>query len=217
MSEPQADWENLYLDCGGGSGVVISGVNNPDLKKYDGKSVAEMAKAEGKPELDALYDFILADKGQTGALYFVASEEDLITGLRQPWTSIGLDGSASPPDGPLFEPHTHPRAWGSMPRFLGRYARDLNLMPLEQAIRKITSLPAQREHLDSRGLLKPGFYADITVFNPGQIIDNATYAEPNRQSTGVEYVLVNGQLVYERGKMTGIMAGRALRGQGAAQ
>ncbi len=217
MSEPHADWENLYLDCGGGSGIVISSVNNPALKKYDGKSVADMAKAEGKPELDALFDFLLADQAQTGALYFMASEEDLITGLRQPWTSIGLDSSESPTDGPLFEPHNHPRAWGSMPRFLGRYARDLNLMPLEQAVRKITSLPAQRELLDNRGLLKAGFYADIAVFDAGRIIDNATFDEPNRQSTGVEYVLVNGQLAFERGRMTGTMAGRALRARGAAQ
>ncbi len=217
MSEPHADWENLYLDCGGGPGVIISSVTSPALKKYDGMSVADMAKAEGKPELEALLDFVLADQAQTGALYFMASEEDLITGLRQPWTSIGLDCSASPPDGPLFEPHNHPRAWGSMPRFLGRYARDLNLMPLEQAVRKITSLPAQRELLDNRGLLKAGFYADIAVFDAGRIIDNATFDEPNRQSTGVEYVLVNGQLAFERGRMTGTMAGRALRARGATQ
>ncbi len=217
MSEPQTAWENLYLDCGGGPGVILSSVTNPAVKKYNGMSVADMAKAEGKPDLEALLDFILADQAQTGALYFMASEEDLITGLRQPWTSIGLDSSESPPDGPLFEPHNHPRAWGSMPRFLGRYARDLNLMSVEQAVRKITSFPAQRQQLDRRGLLKAGFYADITVFDPGRIIDNATYDEPNRQSTGVEYVLVNGQLVFERGKMTGAMPGRPLRARGAVQ
>jgi N-acyl-D-amino-acid deacylase len=101
-----------------------------------------------------------------------------------------------------------------MPRFVGRYARDMNLVPLEQAIRKITSLPAQREHLDGRGVLKVGFYADVTIFNASAIIDNATYAEPNKKSSGVEYVVVNGQLAYEKGKMTGTMAGRPLLGQG---
>jgi dihydroorotase/N-acyl-D-amino-acid deacylase len=215
MAEDHNDWENLYLDCGGGSGVMISSVVNPALQKYTGKTVAEMAKAENKPEMDALFDFILADKGQTEALYFMANENDLQYGLKQPWTSIGLDAGETSLDGPLFEPHTHPRAWGSMPRFLGHYTRDLQLLELPQAIRKITSLPAQREHLSGRGLLKSGFYADVTIFDPAAILDLATYADPNQVSKGVEYVLVNGQLAWERGKLTGATAGRALRGQGA--
>ena len=130
MSEDHSDWENLYLDSGGGSGVMISSVVNPALKQYEGKTVAEMAKAENKPEMDAFFDFILADKGQTEALYFMANENDLQYGLKQPWTSIGLDAGETSLDGPLFEPHTHPRAWGAMPRFLGHYARDLQLLDL---------------------------------------------------------------------------------------
>jgi N-acyl-D-aspartate/D-glutamate deacylase len=185
---------------------------NPELQKYTGKTVAEMAKDQQKPEMDALFDFILADKGQTGALYFIAGEPDLQYGLKQPWTSIGLDANVSSLDGLLFEPHTHPRGWGSMPRFLGHYSRDLKLLPLEAAIRKITSLPAQRARLAARGLIKPGFFADITVFDPAAIIDKATYAQPNQPSQGVEYVFVNGQLEYEHGRLTGIMAGRPLRG-----
>ncbi len=212
MAQDHDDWENLYLDCGGGSGVMISAVVNPALKKYDGMTVAEMAKAENKPEMDALFDFILADKGQTGALYFMANEKDLQYGLKQPWTSIGLDADETSLDGPLFEAHTHPRAWGSMPRFLGHYARDLQLLDLSQAIRKITSLPAQREHLAGRGLLKSGFYADVTIFDPAAIIDRATYADPNQVAKGVKYVLVNGQLEWEDGRLTGATAGRVLRG-----
>jgi N-acyl-D-amino-acid deacylase len=215
MSADHNDWENLYLDSGGGSGVMISSVVNPELAKYDGKTVAEMAKAESKPEMDALFDFILADKGQTEALYFLANENDLQYGLRQAWTSIGLDAGETSLDGPLFEPHTHPRAWGSMPRFLGHYTRDLRLLDLAQAIRKITSLPAQRGHLSGRGLLKAGFYADVTIFDPATMIDTATYAEPNQVSKGVEYVLVNGQLEWEHGRLTGVTAGRPLRGEGA--
>lgn len=214
MSVPHADWENLYLDCGGGSGVLISLVVNPDLKKYAGMNIVEMAKAEDKPEMEALFDFILADRGATEALYFMASEEDLQTALQQPWTSVGLDANESSLDGPLFEPHAHPRGWGSMPRFLGHYARDLQLVDLPQAVRKITSLPAQREHLKQRGLLQPGFYADLTIFNAETIIDAATFAEPNRVSKGVEYVFVNGQLEYENGKLTGATAGRPLYGPG---
>jgi N-acyl-D-amino-acid deacylase len=211
MSMDHEDWENLYLDCGGGSGVMISAVVNPDLKIYEGKTVAEMAKMENKPEMDALFDFILADKGQTDALYFMANENDLQYGLKQPWTSIGLDAGETSLDGPLFEPHTHPRAWGSMPRLLGHYTRDLQLLDLPQAVRKVTSLPAQRENLASRGLLKPGFYADVTVFDPATILDTATYENPNQISKGVEYVLVNGQLEWDRGKLTGATGGRPLR------
>ncbi len=208
-------WENLYLDSGGASGVMISSVVNPELKKYTGKTVAEVAELEKKDPLEALMDFVLADNGLSAALYFIASEEDLQTGLRQPWTSIGLDANELSLDGPLFEPHTHPRAFGSMPRFLGHYVRDLQLLPLEQAIRKITSLPAQRERLAGRGLIKEGFFADITVFDPGSIIDKATYTEPAHLSEGVKYVLVNGQMAFENGKATGAMGGRALKGQGA--
>lgn len=214
MAADHPNWENLYFDSGGASGVMISGVVNPDLKKYDGKTVAEMAASEKKNPLDALFDFILADKAQTGALYFIANEQDLQYGLKQRWTSIGLDANETSLDGPLFEAHNHPRAWGSMPRFLGHYVRDLHLLPLPEAIRKITSLPAEREHLAKRGLLKPGFYADITIFDPATIIDKATYAAPNQISEGVHYVFVNGQLEYENGALTGTMAGRALRGPG---
>ena len=214
MAADHAEWENLYFDSGGAPGVEISGVVNPDLKKYDGQTVAQMAEAEHKPPLDALFDFILADRGQTGALYFIASEPDLVEGLRQPWTSIGLDANETSLDGPLFEPHNHPRAWGSMPRFLGHYVRDQRLMPMEQAIRKITSFPASREHLRDRGLLKPGFYADIAVFDPTGLKDAATYEQPNVVSEGVKYVFVNGQLEYEHGMLTGVKAGRVLRGPG---
>src|SRR5579859_3623121 len=132
------DWENLYLDAGSASGVMVSSVVNKDLKQFTGKAIAEIAAAQKKDPMEALFDFILADKGQTSALYFIASEEDLQYGLKQPWTSIGLDAGELPLDGPLFEPHTHPRAFGAMPRFLGHYVRDLHLLPLEQAIRKIT-------------------------------------------------------------------------------
>ena len=212
MAVEHNDWENLYFDCGGGSGVVISGVVNPSLKKYDGMTVAQMAKLQGKPDLDALFDFIEEDKAQTGAIYFMASEEDLTYALKQPWTSLGLDSGELSLDGPLFEPHTHPRSFGSFPRFLGRYVREQHLIPLEQAIRKITSMPAEREHLIDRGLIKTGFYADITIFDPATIIDRATYAEPTKSSDGVDYVFVNGQLAFDHGALTGAKAGRALRG-----
>lgn len=214
MSADHKDWENLYLDSGGGSGVLIASAFKPELQKYVGKSVAEMAEEEAKPELDALFDFIIADGAQTGAIYFMASEEDLRYGLKQPWTSLCLDDGEMSLDGPLYEPHTHPRTFGSFPRFLGHYVRDEHLMPIEQAIRKVTSMPAQREHLTGRGILQTGAFADVTIFDPATIIDEATYAEPANLSKGVNYVIVNGKLEYEQGKLTGEMGGEPLHGPG---
>jgi dihydroorotase/N-acyl-D-amino-acid deacylase len=215
MASEHPEWENLYLGSGGASGVMIASVKHDELKRYEGKTIAELARAKAKPPLEALFDFILADHAQTGALYFWAGEQDLEYGLKQPWTSIGLDYGETSLDGPLFEPHGHPRGWGAMPRFLGHYARDLHLLPLEEAVRKITSLPAGRERLLGRGLLRPGFYADVTVFNPATIKDTATYQKPASLSQGVEYVFVNGELEYERGQLSGARAGRVLRGPGA--
>jgi len=215
MAEDHPDWENLYLASGGPSGVMVASVVEQSLKPLTGKTVAQIAQQQNKDPLEALFDLVLADKGRSGALYFIASEDDLQYGLKQPWTSIGLDFNEMPLDGPLFEPHSHPRGFGSMPRFLGHYVRDLHLLPLDQAIRKITSLPAQREHLRDRGLLKEGFFADITIFDPATIIDKATYTDPARLSIGVKYVFVNGQLEFADGKMTGVNAGSALRGSGA--
>ena len=215
LGSDHPDWENLYFDAGGAPGVMVSSVVNPELKQYTGKTIADIAAAQKEDPLDALLEFILADKGLTGALYFIASEEDLQTGLKQPWTSIGLDAGEMSLDGLLFEPHAHPRTFASMPRFLGHYVRDLHLLPLEQAIRKITSLPAQREHLIHRGLLKEGFFADITIFDPATIADKATYAQPAQISEGVKYVLVNGQLEFENGHLTGAQAGKPLKGMGA--
>ena len=203
MAADHPGWENIFFDSGGGSGVMVSGVENPELKKFDGKTIAQIALAQKKSQLDALFDFIIADKGQTGALYFMANENDLIYGLKQPWTSLCLDASEQSLDGPLYEPHTHPRAFGAMPRFLARYVRDQKLLPLEKGIRKMTSLPAQRERL-----------ADITIFDPKTIQDVATYAASSQISKGVKYVFVNGQLEFENGNLTGVTSGRVLRGPG---
>jgi N-acyl-D-amino-acid deacylase len=214
MAADHPNWENLYFDSGGAAGVLVSGIVNPDLKQFDGKTLAEIATAQKKEPLDALFDLVVADKARTGALYFIASEDDLRYGLKQPWTSVGLDAPELSLDGPLFEPHSHPRAFGSMPRFLGHYVRDEHLLPLEQAIRKITSLPAQRERLRDRGLLQEGYFADITVFDPATIRDRATYENPTQLSEGVKYVFVNGQLEYEQDHLTGAQAGKVLRGPG---
>lgn len=217
MASEHPNWENLYLGSGGASGILLSGVENTDFKQYNGKTLAQFAEAQGKNPLDALMDLVIADKARTGAIYFIANEDDLRYGLKQRWTSIGLDGGEMSLDGPLSDPSAHPRAFGSMPRFLGHYVRDEHLMPLEEAVRKITSLPAQRERLRDRGLLKEGFFADITIFAPATLIDKATYENPEQLSQGIRYVLVNGKLEFEDGKLTGAMAGKALRGPGWKQ
>jgi len=214
MAADHPEWENIFFDSGGGDGVMVSGVENPDLKKFNGKTIAQIALAQKKSQMDTLFDFIIADKGQTGALYFMANENDLVYGLKQPWTSLCLDAGELSLDGPLYEPHTHPRAFGAMPRFLGHYVRDQKLIPLEQGIRKMTSLPAQRERLVGRGLLKEGYFADVTIFDPSTIEDVATYTASSQVSKGIKYVFVNGQLEFEDGKLTGVTSGRALRGPG---
>jgi N-acyl-D-amino-acid deacylase len=214
MAIEHDNWENLYRGSGGAAGVLISGVVNPDFKKYDGQTLAKIAATQQKAPLDALFDLVLADKGQTGAIYFIANEDDLHYGLKQPWTSIGLDAGELSLDGPLYEPHSHPRAFGSMPRLLGHYVRDEQLLPLEQAIRKITSLPAQRERLRDRGLLRENYFADITIFDPATIQDHATYENPTQLSDGIKYVFVNGQLEYENGHLMPAQAGRVLHGPG---
>jgi len=208
------DWENLFYDCGGGAGILLASIQKPELKQFEGKTLDDVAKAWKKSQEDTLMDFVIADSAQTGALYFMASEEDLKTGLEQRWTSIGLDANEMSLDGPIFEAHTHPRAFGSMPRFLGHYVRDEHLMPLDTAIRKITSLPAQREHLESRGILKPGYFADVAIFDPATIIDKATFTSPTQLSEGISYTIVNGQIEYDHGKLTGATAGKVLRGRG---
>ncbi len=208
------DWENLFYDCGGAAGILIASADNPDLKQFAGKTLDDVAKTWKRSPEDTLMDFVVADKAQSGAIYFMASEEDLRAGLSQPWTSIGLDAGEMSLDGPTYEAHTHPRAMGSMPRFLGHYVRGERLVPLEAAIRKITSLPAQREHLEGRGLLKPGYFADITVFDPAAIIDHATFTKPDQLSEGIDCTIVNGQVEYDQGKLTGAAAGRVLRGRG---
>ncbi len=208
------DWENLYYDCGGASGVLLASIEKPELKQFEGKTVEDVSKVWKKSPEDTLMDFVIADSAQTGALYFMASEEDIRTGLEQRWTSIGLDANEMSLDGPIFQPHTHPRAFGSMPRFLGHYVRDEHLMPLETAIRKITSFPAQREHLENRGILKPGYFADVTIFDAATIIDKATFISPAQISEGIAYTIVNGQIEYDHGKLTGATAGKVLRGRG---
>lgn len=215
MRSPSDAWENFYLGAGGGDGIMIAGVLNKELKRYQGMRVSEVARSLGKPDdLDALFELLIGDNGQTGAIYFLMSEDDVKLAVKQPWVSVGVDHGAVATTGPLSESLAHPRGYGSFPRILGRYVREQGVLSLEEAVRKMTSLPANRVGLAERGLLKPGYFADVVVFDPARIGDLATFEEPNRLATGVSYVLVNGQVVLDDGKQTKALPGRSLLGPG---
>jgi dihydroorotase/N-acyl-D-amino-acid deacylase len=208
------EWENIYLGSGGASGVLVGSVVNRELESLQGKRVSEIAKEQGKDELEALFDIVAADRGQTGAIYFMMSEDDLRAALREHFVSICTDSGARATDGPLAGSKSHPRGWGSYPRVLGRYVRDEHLLTLEDAVRKMTTQPAARVGLRDRGVLRVGAYADVTIFDPARVRDLATFDEPNRYPEGISYVLVNGQLEVDAGRRTGANAGRPLRGPG---
>jgi len=208
------DFEKLYLGSGGASGVLILSVLNPELKQYEGKTVAQVAQMQGKDPVDALMDMVIADQDNVGAAYFMIGEEDIRTAMQQPWVSVGTDFPAVSPTGPLSESKAHPRAYGSFTRILGKYVREEKLLRLEDAIRKFTSLAAQRVKLDNRGLLRQDYFADITIFDPNTVTDVATFEDPNRVSKGIQYVLVNGVVEIDNGKITGNIGGRPLRGPG---
>jgi dihydroorotase/N-acyl-D-amino-acid deacylase len=214
LASTNAGFENLWLGSGGGEGVLIASVLNSDLKKYEGKTVAQIAQMLHKDATDALLDLVIADHDNVGAVYFMMSEGEVKLALRQPWVSVGTDYGEVSPTGPLGEDRAHPRAYGSFARILGKYVRDEHVITLEDAIRKFTSLPAQQVRLENRGLLRPGYFADVTIFNPATVKDIATFDDPNRTSVGFEYVFVNGVLSVEHDKVTGQLGGRPLRGPG---
>jgi len=215
MRTPSDKWENFYLGAGGGDGILVASVFNRELAKYEGKRLVEVARMMNKTDdIDALFDLLIDDNAQTGMIVFLMSEDDVKLALRQPWVSIGVDHGAVSTTGPLAEGKAHPRGYGSFPRILGRYVRDEHVLTLEEAIRKMTSLAANRVHLADRGLLKPGFFADVVVFDPQQLRDVATFEDPNRLSIGMRYVLVNGEAVIFNGNQTAALPGRPLRGPG---
>jgi N-acyl-D-amino-acid deacylase len=185
-----------------------------DLDSLQGKRVSEIAEEQKKGPLDALFDLILADHGQTSAIYFIMSEADMNAAMSAPFVSFCTDSGQRATDGPLAGSKSHPRGWGSYPRILGRYVRDEHLLSLEAAIQKMTGAPAARVGLRDRGLLQVGMFADITIFDPQKIIDVATFENPNQYPRGIPYVVVNGQLTVDGGQRTSALAGKVIRGPG---
>jgi N-acyl-D-amino-acid deacylase len=217
ISNDSKDWENIYLGSGGPSGILIGSVTNQELDNWQGKRLSEIATAQNKDPFDALFDFIIADHGQTGAIFFMMQESDMKAALKSPFVSICTDSGARAIDGPLAGSKSHPRGWGTYPRILGRYVRDENLMPLELAIHKMTGLPASNVGLKQRGLVREGYFADITIFDPKTVIDRATFEEPNQYPVGINYVIVNGKVEVDNGQRTAANSGRVLRGPGYSQ
>ena len=214
MLTPATSWDNEWQEIPGPEAIIIGVVQNPKLLPLQGKTLAEVAKQQNKDPMDALFDLLIEDQAYTGVAVFGMSEDDVALALQQPWTSVCNDSSGASPEGLLGQEHPHPRAYGTFPRILRKYVREEKELALEDAIRKFSALPAQRMRLTDRGVVKIGMWADIVVFDPATIKDVATFADPNQLSQGMEYVLVNGGLVIDQGKMTGELPGKVLRGAG---
>ena len=208
------DWENQWYGSGGGAGVMVSTVLDPSLRKWEGKTLAEIGKEMGKDPRDAAMDLVIADRGETSTIISIMREDDVRLALAHPMISIGTDSGARAEDGPFSESKSHPRAWGSFPRVLGKYVRDEKLITLEDAVRRFTSRPATRLGIADRGLLKPGLKADITIFNPATIRDVSSFVDPTHYSEGIAHVLVNGRAVVANGKITAERPGQPIRGPG---
>jgi N-acyl-D-amino-acid deacylase len=214
MITPGADWDNEWLAIKGPQDILITSVINKELLKYQGKRISEIAQEWHEDPIDAICDFLIKDNAGTGVAVFGMDESDVRLILQQPWVSVDNDASGASVEGLLSLEHPHPRAYGTFPRILRKYVRDEHALTLSDAIRKFSSLPAQREHLIDRGVLKLGMWADVVVFDANEIREAATYEDPNRLSVGMKYVLVNGVPVIDMGKMTGALPGQVLHGQG---
>jgi N-acyl-D-aspartate/D-glutamate deacylase len=211
---PGSNWYNHYTATGSWEGMLLVSFSNPEYTKFEGKRMNEVIQALGKPPVDALFQVLLDNSGSVPAVYFHHSEEDMRYALKQPFVSIGSDGTAVATEGPLARGNPHPRYYGTFPRVLGRYVRDEKVITLEEAIRKMTSANTAKIRVYDRGLLRPGQWADVAIFDAAKIIDNATYDKPHQYASGVEYVLVNGKVVLDRGNHTGARPGAILYGQG---
>lgn len=208
------DWENLRLLTGSAERVLFLGFKNDKLKPLTGKTLAAVAKQRGTAVEDTILDLIVEDDSRVETAYFLMSEDNVELGLKQPWVSLGSDAESSAPEGVFLKSSTHPRAYGNFTRFLGHYARERTLMPLENAIHRLTGLPAHNWKLQDRGCLIIGCYADLVVFDPATVSDHATYDRPQQYATGVRHVLVNGVVVLRDGEHTGATPGRVVRGPG---
>ncbi len=214
MRDPKANFESLLLAAGSPDRVLLIGFKTEKLKPLTGKTLAEVAKMRGVSPEDAAIDLVIEDRTRVATAYFLMSEENVKLGLSQPWVNIDSDAEAPAPEGPFLLSNPHPRAYGTFARFLGHYVRDQKVTTLQDAIRRLTSLPATTFKLKNRGCLRSDCFADIVVFDPAKIKDHATFQKPHQYATGVEHVFVNGVQVLRDGEHTGAKPGQVVRGPG---
>jgi N-acyl-D-amino-acid deacylase len=213
MSTSTDKWENLYLGAGP-DGMLFAGFKNDALKPLTGKTLTEVAKMRGTSPQDTAMDLVIEDNSRVGTIYFLMSEDNIRKQIQIPWVSFGSDEQSPATEGVFLKSNAHPRAYGNVARLLGRYVRDEKLIPLEEAIRKLSSLPTTNLKIKERGLLQPGYFADVVVFDPAKIQDHATYEKPHQYATGMVHVFVNGTQVLKDGEHTGATPGRFVRGPG---
>ncbi len=214
MTTPTDAWENLYLAAGAPENLLLVGFRNDTLDYLTGKTLAEVSQMRGTSPEETAMDLVIQDGSRVSTVYFLMSEENVQRQIALPWVSFSSDAQSMAPEGVFIQSSTHPRAYGNFARLLGKYVRDEGVIPLEEAVRKLTSLPAANLKIRKRGTLTPGFFADIVVFDPATIQDHATFDNPHQLATGVREVLVNGEIVLMDGEHTGALPGRVVRGPG---
>ena len=214
MRRPTDKWENLLLGAGSPEHVLLVEFKTEALKPLTGKTLAEVARMRGKSAEETAMDLVVEDHTRIGTIYFLMSEENVRRELQLPWVSFGSDAASPAPEGVFLKSNPHPRAYGNFARFLGHYARDEKLVPLEEAVRRLSALPAENLRLKQRGKLAPGYFADLVVFDPATVVDHATFEKPHQLATGVEQVFVNGVAVIRDSQPTGATPGRVVRGPG---
>ena len=214
MRAPGVGWENMLVLAGTPAGLLFSSFKNDALKRYTGRTLADVAAERGTPPEETIMDLVVEDDSRVGVIYFLMSPDNVRRQVALPWLSFASDSASVSSEGVFLRSNPHPRAYGTFARLLGRYVRDEGVIPLEEAVRRLTSLPAENLRLADRGRLAPGFAADVVVFDPERIADHATYEQPHRYATGVRHVVVNGVPVLRDGEHTGATPGRALRGPG---
>jgi N-acyl-D-amino-acid deacylase len=208
------EWENLYLAADGPENVILIGFKNDDLKHLTGKTLAEVAQMRGASPEDTMIDLVIEDDSRVSTAYFIMSEENIKKKIAQPWVAFGSDAESLAPEGVFLKSNPHPRAYGTFARLLGKYVREEQVISLAEAVRRLTSLPAENLKITKRGRLQEGYFADIAIFDPGGIRDHATFAQPHQYATGVVHVLVNGVPVLQDGEHTGATPGRFVKGPG---
>ncbi len=214
MNADAQDWENLFYSAGSPEGLVLVGFKNPELKKYTGMTLGHVANLRGTSPADTAMDLVIEDGTRVGTVYFLMSEENVRKQIALPWVSFGSDAGSNAAEGDFLKSSTHPRAYGNFARVLGKYVREEKVISLEEAVRKLTLLPATNLKIRDRGRLALGYFADLAIFDPDTIADHATFEQPHQYSTGMVHVLVNGVPVLADGKHTGATPGRIVRGPG---